>query len=97
MIDIDALEKLAKGAAESGVTGHRVKFFMTMDPEIVLALIAEVRALRTYREMAPKQVYELMGVVIDIEQGHGFDSVCLNTIKRVLDQLRGIAGTKSCG
>jgi hypothetical protein len=46
MIDIDALEKLAKDAADTGVAGHRIKFFMTIDPESVLALIAEVRTLR---------------------------------------------------
>lgn len=27
--------------------------------------------------------YELEGVIIDVEQGHGFDDVCLSTIKRV--------------
>lgn len=41
--------------------------------------------------------FELLGVVIDTEQGHGFDPVCLDTIKRVRDQLHGIAGTKPCG
>lgn len=33
--------------------------------------------------------YELLGVLVDIEQGSGFDSVCLNTIKRVHDTLAG--------
>lgn len=46
MIDIDALEALAKDAAETGMAGHRIKFFMSIDPESVLALISEVRALR---------------------------------------------------
>jgi hypothetical protein len=46
MIDIDSLEALAKDAAETGMAGHRIKFFMSIDPESVLALIAEVRALR---------------------------------------------------
>jgi hypothetical protein len=46
MIDIDELERLAKDAAETGVAGHRIKFFMSIDPESILALIAEVRALR---------------------------------------------------
>ncbi|KVC81403.1 hypothetical protein [Burkholderia ubonensis] len=45
MIDLEKLEALAK-AAQTNIPGHRIKFFMTMDPEIVLALIAEVRALR---------------------------------------------------
>lgn len=66
-------------------------------PPIILALIAEARALREYREMARKQVYELMGVIVDIEQfGSEFDDACMNTIKRVRDQLHGIAGTKPC-
>ena len=41
--------------------------------------------------MTPKDVkmlaYELMGVIADVEQGDGFDEVCLDTIKRVQDQL----------
>ncbi|MFL9943710.1 hypothetical protein [Paraburkholderia graminis] len=46
MIDIDKLEALAKDASETGIAGHRIKFFMNIEPESVLALIAEVRALR---------------------------------------------------
>ena len=38
--------------------------------------------------------FELLGAVIDTEQGHGFDSVCLNTIKRVRDRLHEMATTK---
>jgi hypothetical protein len=46
MIDIDALEALAK-AATSGLPGDRITFALhAMDPEGMLALIAEVRALR---------------------------------------------------
>jgi len=30
---------------------------------------------------------ELLGVITDIEQGNGFDDVCLQTIKRVYSQL----------
>ena len=48
MIDIDKLEALAKDAAETGLAGHRIKFFLTVDPESVLTLIAEVRALREF-------------------------------------------------
>jgi hypothetical protein len=52
------------------------------------ALEAEARALRAYREMARQQVYELMGVVVDIEQfGSGFDEACMNTVKRVMGEL----------
>jgi hypothetical protein len=33
------------------------------------------------------QSYELMGVITDVEEGDGFDDVCLNTVKRVADHL----------
>jgi hypothetical protein len=46
VIDIDALETLARDAAETGIAGHLIKFFMTIDPDTVVALIAEVRELR---------------------------------------------------
>jgi hypothetical protein len=32
-------------------------------------------------------MYELDGVIHDVEQGHGFDTVCLDTLKRVRDHL----------
>lgn len=38
--------------------------------------------------------FELLGAVIDTEQGHGFDSVCLDTIKRIRDRLHEMATTK---
>lgn len=31
--------------------------------------------------------YELMGVITDVEEGAGFDEACLDTIKRVQEQL----------
>ena len=34
-----------------------------------------------------KQSFELTGVVVDVEQGDGFDSVCLDTVKRVESYL----------
>ena len=33
------------------------------------------------------QSYELMGVITDVEEGDGFDDVCLNTVKRVAERL----------
>jgi hypothetical protein len=45
MIDIEELERLAK-AAQTDIPGHRIKFFVQMDPEIALSLIGEVRQLR---------------------------------------------------
>lgn len=62
------------------------QFAAAVCPANVLALIAEVRALRD-RDI--KLFYELEGVVIDTERGHGFDEVCLDTIKRVRDALGG--------
>lgn len=53
MIDIDKLEALAKDAAQTGMAGHRIKFFMTVDPESVLALITEVRRMRTLLDSRP--------------------------------------------
>jgi hypothetical protein len=34
-----------------------------------------------------EQFYELEGVIIDTEDGDGFDQVCLNTVKRVQSVL----------
>lgn len=31
--------------------------------------------------------YELSGVIADVEQGEGFDQICLDTLKRVETQL----------
>jgi hypothetical protein len=33
------------------------------------------------------QSYELLGVITDVEEGGGFDDVCLNTVKRVAQHL----------
>ena len=38
---------------------------------------------RLYLELS----YELAGVIIDTEEGIGFDSVCLNTVKQVHNSL----------
>ena len=65
------------------VFGSGVEAWMEgFTPEVALALIAEVRALR-------RQSLELLGVVIDVEQGGGFDDACLATIKRVMNVLAG--------
>jgi len=41
--------------------------------------------------MTPRELkmlaYELTGVIVDVEQGNGFDEVCLDTVKRVQDRL----------
>ena len=33
------------------------------------------------------QSHELMGVIADVEEGDGFDDVCLSTVKRVAENL----------
>ena len=33
------------------------------------------------------QSYELMGVITDVEEGDGFDDICLSTVKRVAENL----------
>lgn len=38
--------------------------------------------------------YELMGVIVDVEEGPGFDAVCLNTVHRVHDELANSANLK---
>ncbi|WP_430229642.1 hypothetical protein [Paraburkholderia tropica] len=39
------------------------------------------------RENSLMSGMDLLGVIVDVEQGHGFDDVCLNTIKRVSKML----------
>ena len=34
-----------------------------------------------------QQSHELMGVIADVEEGDGFDDVCLSTVKRVAEHL----------
>ena len=40
-------------------------------------------------QLNQEQSYELAGVIIDTEEGDGFDPVCLTTVKRVHDYLAG--------
>jgi len=65
-------------------------YIAAANPTAILELVAEVRRLRDYEEMARMQAFELMGVVVDIEQfGSGFDDACMNTVKRVMGVLSG--------
>ena len=38
-------------------------------------------------DLNKQQMYELMGVITDVDAGDGFDNVCLTTVKRVQDYL----------
>jgi hypothetical protein len=39
------------------------------------------------KKLNKDQFFNLEGVIIDIEEGDGFDDVCLNTVKRVKNAL----------
>ena len=56
--------------------------------EVELAKFVELIA-RECIQLNRKQSYELAGVIVDTELGHGFDDICLNTIKRVEQYLLG--------
>ena len=43
--------------------------------------------VREYAKLNKHHSYELMGVITDVEEGDGFDDVCLNTVKRVAEYL----------
>ena len=43
--------------------------------------------VRECADLNKQQMYELMGVITDVEGGDGFDNVCLTTVKRVQDYL----------
>jgi hypothetical protein len=44
-----------------------------------------------FKPLTPRDIvvlaHELSGVIVDVEQGNGFDSICLDTIKRVQASL----------
>jgi hypothetical protein len=56
-----------------------------IDPE-VLEKFAEL-IVEECAKLNKHQSYELMGVIADVEEGDGFDDVCLNTVKRVAEHL----------
>ena len=45
--------------------------------------------VRECTKLNKQQSHELAGVIEDVEHGSGFDSVCLNTVKRVEQYLTG--------
>ena len=55
-------------------------------PEEQLEKFAEL-IVREYAKLNKHHSYELMGVITDVEEGDGFDDVCLNTVKRVAEYL----------
>ena len=51
-----------------------------------MQLFAEL-IVRECARLNKHQSYELMGVITDVEEGDGFDDVCLSTVKRVAEHL----------
>ena len=60
--------------------------YITFDPPQSLEKFAEL-IVRECADLNKQQMYELMGVITDVEDGDGFDNVCLTTVKRVQDYL----------
>ena len=65
---------------------HEYATYIVPDP--IKEKFAEL-IVRECAKLNRTQSYELSGVVVDTEDGHGFDSVCLNTVKRVEQYLAG--------
>ena len=59
--------------------------FLNKDEESI-EYFAEL-IVRECADLNKQQMYELMGVITDVEGGDGFDNVCLTTVKRVQDYL----------
>ena len=43
--------------------------------------------VRECAKLNKNQSHELMGVIADVEEGDGFDDVCLSTVKQVAEHL----------
>ena len=61
--------------------------YLTNTKQIVLIEKFAELIVRECDQLNQKQSFELTGVVVDVEQGDGFDSVCLDTVKRVESYL----------
>jgi len=51
-----------------------------------MQLFAEL-IVRECARLNKHQSHELMGVITDVEEGDGFDDVCLSTVKQVAEHL----------
>jgi hypothetical protein len=77
-------ERIKELAVQAGFDdrGSNHTAYMNFDHEKFAELI-----VRECAKLNKHQSYELMGVITDVEEGDGFDDVCLNTVKRVADHL----------
>jgi hypothetical protein len=78
---IKLLAELSKTPKTMMVDGV-LQSVVTIDAERFAKLI-----VRECARLNRLQSYELMGVITDVEEGDGFDDVCLNTVKRVAEHL----------
>ena len=83
----ERIQQLARQAqVGSAEFGNGINYFVSTEEtfnKFALLIVRECAKLNR------TQSYELSGVVVDTEDGHGFDSVCLNTVKRVEQYLAG--------
>ena len=73
-------ERIRQLAEQAGWDNHHSKFDTRIEK------FAEL-IVRECARLNLELSYELAGVIVDTEEGIGFDSVCLNTVKQVHNSL----------
>ena len=73
-------ERIRELAEQAGWDNHHSKFDTRIEK------FAEL-IVRECARLNLELSYELAGVIVDTEEGIGFDSVCLNTVKQVHNSL----------
>ena len=73
-------DRIRQLAEQAGWDNHHSKFDTRIEK------FAEL-IVRECARLNLELSYELAGVIIDTEEGIGFDSVCLNTVKQVHNSL----------
>ena len=80
--EIENTPEFAKYAPSYAIPGTEIHVGLRLSYEKFAELI-----VRECARLNRLQSYELMGVITDVEEGDGFDDVCLNTVKRVTEHL----------
>ena len=73
-------DRIRQLAEQAGWDNHHSKFDTRIEK------FAEL-IVRECARLNLELSYELAGVIVDTEEGIGFDSVCLNTVKQVHNSL----------
>lgn len=83
-MNVELISRLSKQAMDYAAEqygpqrdGEQVWDPYTYDKKFAELIIAECEAVNK------QQSYELLGVIVDAEEGDGFDGVCLWTVKKV--------------